>query len=146
MKTKTHKPGRSSAKALVPLLVSCGVAALACGSESPGGTIGPISGAVAIVNYSATSTGDATFTSVTYRNEAGDDVTETNVGPQWSKTLSVTSGRQIAMAAAVTVATSGSAEIRMTASGNGASVNENSSRSASKGVSFAVNLPAVTLP
>ena len=129
----------------MPLLVLCTAATLACGSES-GGTIGPVGGSTAVVTYSATSTGDATFTSVTYRDESGDPVTETNVGPQWSKTLSVPSGRQIEMTAAVTVVSSGSAEIRMAVVRTGFNFADTANRSATKGVAFTLTIPAVTLP
>ena len=123
----------------------CAAAATACGTESAGGTVGPV-GTVAIVTYSATSTGDATFTSVTYPDEAGDPVTETGVGPQWSKTVSVPSGSQVALAADVTVVSNGSAEIRMSIARGAARFVDSATRSAAKGVSFTLSIPAVTLP
>jgi hypothetical protein len=130
---------------ILPLAGLC-VALIACGEDNPtGGNVAPLSGD-AVVNYSATRTGDATVTSITYRDETGAEVTEPNPSLPWFKSFSAPSGTQISQAAQITVNTSGSVQIVMRAGGNGANVNERASRSAAKPVSFELTLPAVTLP
>ena len=123
----------------VPILALSTVAfAVACGEDFSTGDEGPPPG-TANVTYWAESTGDVTFTRLTFR--ANGEQTRRGAFGGFSTTRVVPFGAQISISADATVNSSGRAEIGMRASGNGASVDETASRSSTKPVSFTLTVP-----
>lgn len=131
---------------LIPVVALAGLVSLGCGDDNePLNPIAPLT-SDAVVRYSVTASGDVTVTGVTYRDVTGTEVTVASPSLPWSEAFEAPSGTRISLAAQVTVNTSGSVEISMKAGGNGANVNEKVTRSATKAVSFALEIPAETLP